>query len=104
MLELTDFNQGNDEIEQNFFNCMNSLCAGQPSLSENTVMSTGEMSLVVSDKELNKNICLLNKKQRVFDTVYSWSISYMKKPYVTKHNNYSAIVFIYNWWFRCISP
>ena len=48
-------------------------------MSQNTVVSTGEMPLVVSDKELNENIRLLNKKQReVFDTLYSWSISNMK--------------------------
>ena len=58
---------------------MNSLCAGERSLSQNTVVSTGEMPLVVSDKELNENIRLLNKKQReVFDTLDSWSISNMK--------------------------
>ena len=47
-----DFNHGNDEIKQNVF----------PSLSENTMMSTGEMLPVVSDEELNEHICLLNKK------------------------------------------
>ena len=58
---------------------MDSLCEGDPSLSENTVMSKGEMPPVVSDEELNEHISLLNKKQReVFDTLYSWSVSYMK--------------------------
>ena len=47
-----DFNHGNGEIKQNVF----------PSLSENTMMSTGEMLPVVSDEELNEHICLLNKK------------------------------------------
>ena len=66
-----DFNYGNDEIEQNVLNCVNSLCEGDPPISENTVMSTGEMPAVVSDEELNEHICLLNKKKReVFDTVY----------------------------------
>ena len=62
-----DFNK----IEQNVLNCVNSLCEGDPPISENTVMSTGEMPAVVSDEELNEHICLLNKKKReVFDTVY----------------------------------
>ena len=74
-----DFNHGNDEIEQNILNCVDSLCEGHPSLSENTVISKGEMSPVVSDEELNEHISLLNKKQReVFNTLYSWSVSYMK--------------------------
>ena len=65
-------------------------------------MSTGEILLVVSDEELNEHTRLLNKKQReVFDTVYSWSIQLYGKSYVTKHSNYSAIVFIYNWLCRC---
>ena len=42
-----DFNHGNDEIEQNVLNCVDSLCEGDPSLSENTVMSTGEIPPVV---------------------------------------------------------
>ena len=58
---------------------MDFLCEGDPSLSENTVMNTGEMPPVVSYKELNERIRLLNKKQReVFDTVSSCSISYVK--------------------------
>lgn len=58
---------------------MDFLCEGDPSLSENTVMNTGEMPPVVSHKELNEHIHLLNKKQReVFDTVSSCSISYVK--------------------------
>ena len=74
-----DFNCEDDKIGQNFFNCGNSLCAGEPSLSENTVMSRGDMPLLVSGEELNEHIRLLNKKEReVFDTVYLWAISYMK--------------------------
>ena len=41
---------------------MDFLCEGDPSLSENTVMNTGEMPPVVSHKELNEHIHLLNKK------------------------------------------
>ena len=33
------------------------LCEGDPSLLENTVISTGEMPPVVSDEELNEHIC-----------------------------------------------
>ena len=74
-----NFNHRNDEIEQNILNCVDSLCEDEPSLSENIVMNTGEMPLVVSDEEFNEHIRLLNKKQReVFDTVYSWSIRYVK--------------------------
>ena len=74
-----NFNHRNDGIEQNVLNCVNSLCEGEPPLSESTVMSTGEMTLVVSDEELNEHTRLLNKKHReVLETVYSWSISYMK--------------------------
>ena len=58
---------------------MDSLCKGDPSLAENKMMSTGEMAVVVSGDELNEHICLLESKHReVFDTVYPWSISYMK--------------------------
>ena len=57
-----EFNHGNDEIKQNVLNCVDSLCEGDPSLSENTMMSTGEMLPVVSDEELNEHICLLNKR------------------------------------------
>ena len=74
-----DFNHENEEIEQTFLNGMDSLCESEPSLSKNTVMSTGEMPLVVTDEELHEHIHLLSKKQqKVFDTVYSWLISYMK--------------------------
>ena len=66
-----DFNHGNDEIEQNILNCVDFLCEGEPSLAKNTMVSTREMPLVVSDEELNEHICLLDKKQReVFDIVY----------------------------------
>ena len=41
---------------------MEYLRKGDPSLLENTVMSAGEMPSVVSDEELNEQICLLNKK------------------------------------------
>ena len=57
-----NFNHRNDEIEQNVLNWVNSLCEGEPPLSESTVMSTGEMTLVVSDEELNEDTRLLNKK------------------------------------------
>ena len=74
-----DFNHENEEIEQTFLNGMDSLCESEPSLSKKTVMSTGEMPLVVTDEELHEHIHLLSKKQqKVFDTVYSWLISYMK--------------------------
>ena len=44
-----DFNHQTDEIKQNVLNCLNSLCKGEPSLSEDTLMSAGEKPLVVSD-------------------------------------------------------
>ena len=64
-----DFNHGNDKIEQNVLNCVDSLCEGDPSLSENLVMSTGEMPPVVSDEELNEDICLLNKKNLISQNI-----------------------------------
>ena len=69
-----DFKHGNDEIEQNVLNCVGSLCEGDPLLLKNTVMPP-----VVSVEDLNEHIRFLNKKQNeIFDTVYSWSISYLK--------------------------
>ena len=49
-----DFNNRNDEIEQNVLNCVNSLREGDPSLSKNIVMSTGEMPPIVLEEELNE--------------------------------------------------
>ena len=49
-----DFNHGNDEIDQNVLNCLDSLSEGDHSLSGNSVKSTGEMPPVVShEEELN---------------------------------------------------
>ena len=70
------FNHENYEIEQNVLNCMDSLCEDEYPLSENTVMNTSEIPLVVLDEEFNEHIRFLNKKQREgFDTVYSLPIS-----------------------------
>ena len=71
-----DFNHENYEIEQNVLNCVDSLCEDEYPLSENTVMNTSEIPLVVLDEEFNEHIRFLNKKQREgFDTAYPLSIS-----------------------------